>query len=290
MSSVRTRRSPVIGFDKLNLNIQYSYDTFSYEGKFFGNGKKGYVPLYSVIPPADSQGGSIKNEIDRLYGDNLTDLEKSMIYKIKYYSPSNITESILGFKEDLLEWLNIDCKYSLKNPNFPMKYSYKLSNVASSLISTSSIRHDIGAKTYHINYGMMYCESTKEILYSLVVKKEHIKLIKLLLLLKMPIPNNIVQMWVNPTFNTTNGKLSKWKSLRSIYKRTIEPILKEKGVKTVYIDDIVGELYNRVTKPKVNSLKEYNTWISRVTSEFLRSKRNSDNENELNLIKTIMKI
>lgn len=261
-------------------------DRFGSQASYIGDGKKGYVPLYTINLPKRTYEyvnyrtlAIDKNALDEI-GNLLPERFKDSI------KASKLEGNVLGklFTKDLRLWIDSEPKYELIPENNNRGYQRGLSNFDYVINYAGPCEYYIGSNIYITHYGAMFhvvhrgTISLVEPLWVLVTKKKYVRLVRMKWLLGEKIPNNWIEMWINPKLDVTD---SKWKSLRTKYRSSIKSLLVSKNIRIVEKSDILETLFNTTEVPKFRSPKEYKAWLSGIAESYLSTVYRRSSVNEL---------
>jgi hypothetical protein len=274
-------------------NYIYSEFTAScHRATFVGKGDKEYIPLYALDFPV-----KISERFDYHFDNldyntvkkNLLDDPRIPNFIAETIMPSNFMESIVRsprqmahnldrYIKDIYEWLNDDNLRYLACTDPKIDF-YGTSQVKEVFNFIGSGDLTVGRFNFQSHFGALFhnkgnpsSDGTQDLeaVYCLVTKRENAPLIKRLYFLGLPIPNELLEMWVSPHLDPQEAKASKWKYIRTAFRKHVKPLLKDKQIPIIEREDIFDQLFTIPKLPTFKSPREYKEWLSDFGNRYLR--------------------
>jgi hypothetical protein len=266
------------------FNLCSRTGAFSSNSSYVGDGRKGYSPLYAIGTPNIHRGyyytsSGFPRQLKELIStcEEIPEFVKDTINLSSVNTAEKMISFTKSYRDALYKWFDHPVAYEAY-PNIPILNSRGLANFDYSAGSRMALHYDLGRSMYSVQHGCMFqkigwlsTDLGQEVtpLWCTVVKTADIPLIRRMLFAGERIPNTMVEFWVSPELDTSNGKLSRWKSIRTLYRKRIKPKLIEKGIKIVEKNDIMETLFNQIEVPTFTSPKQYKSWLASKSATFL---------------------
>jgi hypothetical protein len=257
------------------------------------NPKSDYVPFWSIVNNfeftnyikyyKDNQNNSdefSKNFIDKLDMNNIFHLIlfSKLVSKKTSATPKLdsifIKETTRGLIKNINGWLDTPVKQQLHTPLMRRYYGshsyYELFYQVEKCVSPKLI--SLRTKNYIANAWYLTDSSDNTPIFTLMVKKEAVKYVRLCLLLGETPVSDCFEFWINESLDI---KDSKWPQFRTQYRKYLKPKI-QKEYQIPIFEKTEDELWSEfiyLTEPKFKSIKERKEWLNSVTKEYLASKK-----------------
>ena len=270
--------------DLINKNIlEYKANTYYERGAWkmflYHNSKSEYVPLYCI-----NKTTYLKN-FGYGYNDSgkYTNAEPGQTKKLDTSKPLhlllyNIIESNSfssdknknALKKNYVEKVEkiFNADYNLNYLNVGWGNRKRIMNdyiydAHKQLINVGTRR--IGYINYIVNYMFLANLSTSKVLFTVVIKKQHLNEARILMLLGKEIPKKYLELWVRKDFINANEN----KYMFGIFKKQILTPCAADGIE-IQIKDNFHDLFLALKLPVIKSLRDQKNFLEKKSSEFIK--------------------
>lgn len=272
MTKLKDIRRVLKVIDAVESNAEFDEDDY------YVDSGSDIVPLYAVnmllkvrgLPYNKEAAEAVTKirEISPFMGENLN--------SYRWGGGDDYVQNAKNLCEDIQAWIDSIVGYHSRE-----SYSIYYDSLANFKLAVDVLKpamYRVGKQKYITHFGAMLAQvenDLQEPLWMMVTKRKYVKLIRLKLVLGEKIPNNWIQCWINPHFDTKYAKDSKYKSVRKKFNDIVKPELEKNHIKLVYRHDIMKVLFKQEELPKFKRPREYKDWLKKIGNDFLTNESSS---------------